>query len=436
MTDRTVGQAGIDAQIALEGVADSISPTSQANTTLQPILNGAVMGDEAAQGLVTKKTSISVDLATLPLNLDILDCGDAAGDITITLRDKADYIERKSVQVKNQDGTVNDVIVRASVTDGNAILETIEADETYSFFFDPDQIDWVLTHDRGAVRRVLPANPYANLAAIQWSSVGRGKYVVTANNDGTAAGWDGLPVTVLDEMLVGAIPYTGLIDVDGGPVYELRYRASSSFDATYSSAGRVVTISGADHASALAAGWAVVGLQNDVILGEQFTAESIAATQFPIALDTPTQIEFGIAQNTVDDAAQLAADGTITFNQSGIYRVDISVQYGKPSGAGESTYFLYGTVNPTGGALPVDDLPAGRVFHVTLDNDKTETFGFATNHQLEVQAGWLLKYWIVTDSAGVLDGGLTQSVPSFTHFGNAMQPSNTAGVSVFQVLRQ
>jgi len=47
MSNRTDAQAGIDAQIAKQGVIDSISPTNQATTTLQPILDGALMIDEA-----------------------------------------------------------------------------------------------------------------------------------------------------------------------------------------------------------------------------------------------------------------------------------------------------------------------------------------------------------------------------------------------------
>jgi len=49
MSNRTDAQAGIDAQKSKEGTVDSISPTSQADDTLQPILNGVRMLDEATQ---------------------------------------------------------------------------------------------------------------------------------------------------------------------------------------------------------------------------------------------------------------------------------------------------------------------------------------------------------------------------------------------------
>jgi len=46
MSNRTDAQAGIDDQKSKQGVTDSITPTNQADKTLQPILDGAVMGDE------------------------------------------------------------------------------------------------------------------------------------------------------------------------------------------------------------------------------------------------------------------------------------------------------------------------------------------------------------------------------------------------------
>jgi len=53
MSNRTDAQAGIDAQKAKQGVADSISPTNQANETLQPMLDGAMMVDEFNEVMTT-----------------------------------------------------------------------------------------------------------------------------------------------------------------------------------------------------------------------------------------------------------------------------------------------------------------------------------------------------------------------------------------------
>jgi len=53
MSNRTDAQAGIDAQKAKQGVRDSIDPISQANETLEPLLDGAVMIDELNELLNT-----------------------------------------------------------------------------------------------------------------------------------------------------------------------------------------------------------------------------------------------------------------------------------------------------------------------------------------------------------------------------------------------
>jgi|TARA_R110002050_G_scaffold4494_5_gene21808 hypothetical protein len=53
MSNRTDAQAGIDAQKAKQGLRDSIDPIGQANDTLEPLLNGAVMIDELTELLNT-----------------------------------------------------------------------------------------------------------------------------------------------------------------------------------------------------------------------------------------------------------------------------------------------------------------------------------------------------------------------------------------------
>jgi hypothetical protein len=168
---------------------------------------------------------------------------------------------------------------------------------------------------------------------------------------------------------------------------------------------------------------------------ELVNAQSSAASQEPSGRDVPMQIEFGA--NSVSPAptsVTLDANGTLTFNEVGRYLIDISLQFGRMTGAGESIFILYGTVNPTSGTNDEDDFPVGRVFHAELDNNKTSLPIFATNHLVEVStAGLQLKYWLQRDSAGTNDGGLIQIIPSGTHFGNAIPVSNTAGISVFGI---
>ena len=62
MSNRTDAQDGIDFQKNKQGVPDSISPTNQAEKTFQPILDGAVMGDELPY-------TVTPELVTSPAKL-------------------------------------------------------------------------------------------------------------------------------------------------------------------------------------------------------------------------------------------------------------------------------------------------------------------------------------------------------------------------------
>lgn len=66
-------------------------------------------------------------------------------------------------------------------------------------------------------------------------------------------------------------------------------------------------------------------------------AES-TATQTPIAIDTPLQIEFGAAQSA--DAADLAADGTITIKEAGVYEGRLSIYFTRDTRAGSAFFFV------------------------------------------------------------------------------------------------
>lgn len=84
MTNRTDAQAGIDAQIAKEGVPNSITPTSQSTETLQPILDGAVMSDELSTNGIAdyNDTTTSVTPITLVANTWTTITNDGAGSFT------------------------------------------------------------------------------------------------------------------------------------------------------------------------------------------------------------------------------------------------------------------------------------------------------------------------------------------------------------------
>ena len=71
--------------------------------------------------------------------------------------------------------------------------------------------------------------------------------------------------------------------------------------------------------------------------GEIMIAESVA-TQDPVGLDNPLQIEFGPAQNT--DIMDLAADGTLTIKETGVFLVFSTFYFSRTSSAGQVHFFI------------------------------------------------------------------------------------------------
>jgi len=73
MSNRTDAQAGIDDQKSKQGVTDSITPTNQADKTLQPILDGAVMGDELPYTLTPELVTFDRDIQVPQNSINIGD---------------------------------------------------------------------------------------------------------------------------------------------------------------------------------------------------------------------------------------------------------------------------------------------------------------------------------------------------------------------------
>ena len=71
--------------------------------------------------------------------------------------------------------------------------------------------------------------------------------------------------------------------------------------------------------------------------GEVMIAESVA-DQDPAGLDNPLQIEFGPPQNT--GIMDLAADGTLTIKEIGVYLVFSTFYFSRTSSAGQVHFFI------------------------------------------------------------------------------------------------
>lgn len=134
---------------------------------------------------------------------------------------------------------------------------------------------------------------------------------------------------------------------------------------------------------------------NVIESGEKLIAESVA-DQNPVGLDTPLQVEFGSAQNT--EAIDLAADGTLTFKETGVYLVFSTYYFSRTSSVGQVHFFI---------RLLKDGVQQGNPLGIiqTDDDITTPIFLSAT---VSVSGAVPTDYTIecVRDSDGVDSGGL------------------------------
>ena len=122
------------------------------------------------------------------------------------------------------------------------------------------------------------------------------------------------------------------------------------------------------------------------------------SNQEPSGLDSAIQIEFGAAQKTASDPVMLAVDGTITFNQTGLYLIN---GFGNFERQGSS-----GGVSVTAWRALLDGSQIG----VTKAVDLSGT-GIMVPYEITVPltietADTVLTYEIMRDSSGVNQGGL------------------------------
>ena len=63
--------------------------------------------------------------------------------------------------------------------------------------------------------------------------------------------------------------------------------------------------------------------------------------QLPSGLDSPLQVKFGAAQGDSSSAVQLSADGTLTFNQNGLYFIDVYLNFERLGSSGGTSITLF-----------------------------------------------------------------------------------------------
>ncbi len=112
------------------------------------------------------------------------------------------------------------------------------------------------------------------------------------------------------------------------------------------------------------------------------------------------QIEFGAAQNTVSDPVQLLADGSVVFNEEGLYRLKITLIFGRLGGAGESELRFRAMIN---------GVQAGQSIGAEIDSQRIE-IPYSDEAWLNIPEGTVITYEVMRDSSGNDSGGLFQPV--------------------------
>jgi hypothetical protein len=121
------------------------------------------------------------------------------------------------------------------------------------------------------------------------------------------------------------------------------------------------------------------------------------SNQLPAGLDTPLQVTFGPAQGTVSSPVQLLSDGSIVFNQAGLYLFNGFANFERQGSSGGSTVTLF------------RGLKNGTQITSTKGVELNETgtfFPYDLTIPFDAEAGDILTWEIMRDSSGVNGGGL------------------------------
>ena len=151
--------------------------------------------------------------------------------------------------------------------------------------------------------------------------------------------------------------------------------------------------------------WGIVPSTFDpktMVVERLLDATSLAASQQPVAVDTPVQLEFGAAQNTVSDPVMISAAGAVTINTAGTYRIKLSFAYGRTGGAGVSELYFRALIGGT---------QAGQSIHAKVSSADVY-IPFTDEAWLTLPAGMVITYELMRDSSGNNSGGIFSGSPT------------------------
>lgn len=120
--------------------------------------------------------------------------------------------------------------------------------------------------------------------------------------------------------------------------------------------------------------------------------------QVPVGLDTPLQVEFGPAQNTVTDDVMISSDGIITFNKVGTYLFNGYGNIERQGSSGGVAIFLFRAL--------IEGVQVGNTKTVHLAQT-----GISTPYEVTIpiyieNAGTKMIWQVMQSSSGVDEGGL------------------------------
>ena len=133
--------------------------------------------------------------------------------------------------------------------------------------------------------------------------------------------------------------------------------------------------------------------------------ESVAAAQNPTGLgpSNSVQIEYGPAVNTGTDPVSLAADGVLSLNEAGTYRIKVSFQFSRVRNSGVSE-LLFRVTDVAGNQL-------GRSIAAFINSANDEVY-LENDTWLTVPVPVDLKFELMRDANGDDSGGLTSYTPT------------------------
>ena len=186
-----------------------------------------------------------------------------------------------------------------------------------------------------------------------------------------------------------------IVAADGGGNYAYTGPTQPLFDVSGGSSSMPMAPTGSPFVGD-GSSWKEIGIERLI------DGRSVAATQQPSSTGEANQIqiEFGPAIGTGSDPVQLSALGALTINETGLYRVKVSLIYGRTGSAGVSELRFRALVN---------GVQAGQSIGVDIDNANSEV-PYADEAWLELPAGVTITYEIMRDSDGNDSGGLFQPI--------------------------